>query len=190
MLIRVTILIHFPFATRGAAADMPTDFDRCSASPQNIPGPTPSSRNLAIASERLTTYKRPIVWVTLCGLLFACLLMLVRWFPPQSNWWYPKCWLHELTGLNCPGCGGTRAITSLAHGDLLAAVYWNPLLVIGLPSFVIAILLRRFWLSDKNRWCPVLGWLIAFIFFGFFVARNVPSPSKSPFAPTAIRGSQ
>ncbi|XZE22764.1 DUF2752 domain-containing protein [Pirellulaceae bacterium SH449] len=115
--------------------------------------------------------------------------MIVRWFPPQSNWWYPKCWLHELTGLHCPGCGGTRAMTSLSHGDVLAAVYWNPLLIIGLPVFIMAMALRRCWLSDKSRYYPVLGWLIAFIFCAFFIARNIPSPSTSPFAPTSLRKS-
>ena len=46
------------------------------------------------------------------------------------------CPLHDLTGLYCPGCGGTRSLTALLHGKLLLALHENPavpaLLLIGL----------------------------------------------------------
>lgn len=33
--------------------------------------------------------------------------------------YYPPCAFHMLTGLYCPGCGGTRAVRALMHGRLL-----------------------------------------------------------------------
>ena len=40
-------------------------------------------------------------------------------FNPSTHGFYPVCLFHELTGLNCPGCGGTRAAYQLLHGHLL-----------------------------------------------------------------------
>ena len=35
---------------------------------------------------------------------------------PHQPGAYPACVLHALTGLYCPGCGGTRAAYDLVHG--------------------------------------------------------------------------
>lgn len=39
----------------------------------------------------------------------------------------PVCRFHNLTGVPCPLCGGTRALRSIADLDLLAAIQFNPL---------------------------------------------------------------
>ncbi len=36
------------------------------------------------------------------------------------------CAFRRMTGQPCPGCGLTRSFVSIAHGDLLAAWYFNP----------------------------------------------------------------
>ncbi len=36
------------------------------------------------------------------------------------------CILKRTTGIPCPSCGSTRSILSLLHGDLVAALLWNP----------------------------------------------------------------
>lgn len=38
---------------------------------------------------------------------------------------YP-CSLYSLFGLYCPGCGGTRAINFLMHGQLLKSLFYHP----------------------------------------------------------------
>lgn len=55
-------------------------------------------------------------------------------FNPALYSIYPRCQFHRLTGLNCPGCGGTRAVYALLHGDLLAALRDNALVVLGLAA--------------------------------------------------------
>jgi hypothetical protein len=34
--------------------------------------------------------------------------------------------MHRLTGLPCPGCGLTRSITSMTHGEILSAAAYHP----------------------------------------------------------------
>lgn len=41
----------------------------------------------------------------------------------------PPCALHRMTGFYCPGCGGTRAVTALLHGEILISLYYHPVVV-------------------------------------------------------------
>jgi hypothetical protein len=52
------------------------------------------------------------------------------------------CALKTVTGVPCPTCGGTRAATHLAHGDVLAATAANPLVSLGLMAALVWVLLR------------------------------------------------
>lgn len=38
------------------------------------------------------------------------------------------CLFHELTGLYCPGCGGTRALKALLMGRPLLSILYHPLI--------------------------------------------------------------
>lgn len=39
----------------------------------------------------------------------------------------PQCAFHTLTGLYCPGCGGTRAVRALLQGKLLQSFRYHPI---------------------------------------------------------------
>ena len=39
----------------------------------------------------------------------------------------PPCVLYTVTGLYCPGCGGTRSVYFLLHGDFLRSLIYHPL---------------------------------------------------------------
>lgn len=45
------------------------------------------------------------------------------------------CVLHELLGIYCPGCGGTRAIISLLHGDIIHSLWYHPMVLYGAVIF-------------------------------------------------------
>jgi hypothetical protein len=51
------------------------------------------------------------------------------------------CPFRQLSGLPCPTCGATRALAALAHGDLPAALSFNPLVAIASLLLVAAGLL-------------------------------------------------
>ena len=71
-------------------------------------------------------------------------MTLFRWF---INWissgqGFP-CLFHFITGLYCPGCGGTRAVRALLQGDVVKSFCYHPFVVYA----VIALLAESgFWL--------------------------------------------
>ena len=58
-------------------------------------------------------------------------------FNPGTHGFYPVCLFHKLTGLNCPGCGGTRAAYQLLHGHLLNALRDNALFILTLIALMV-----------------------------------------------------
>src|ERR1017187_4496205 len=62
---------------------------------------------------------------------------MVFFFNPSTHGFYPVCMFHSLTGLNCPGCGATRALYALLHGKVRLAVKDNVLFVVLLAVLTI-----------------------------------------------------
>ena len=101
--------------------------------------------------------------------------MIRRW--PGLLRWVPRCQFHDLTGWDCPGCGGTRCVMRLAHADLLGALAMNPLLVAYLSFAVgwIGLVGFREWLGNAPPVLPSwIGWLLGGGVILFGILRNVP----------------
>lgn len=109
--------------------------------------------------------------------------VLIFRFDPRTAAFFPRCPLHAVTGLHCPGCGSTRALHSLLHGDLLGALKMNAFLVFSLPllgALVVAEACR----VDTSRcipaWMPRTFFALVFL---YTIARNLPWPPFSLLAP-------
>lgn len=50
----------------------------------------------------------------------------------------PTCLVRLTTGFDCPGCGGTRALWYLLHGDLAAAAQHHMIAVFAAPFLIYA----------------------------------------------------
>ncbi|WP_313580862.1 DUF2752 domain-containing protein [Lacrimispora sp.] len=66
------------------------------------------------------------------------------------------CLFHSLTGLYCPGCGGTRAVRSLLRGDLRMSFQYHPLvlyavLILFLELILWAVKGRKIPFEHKKR---------------------------------------
>jgi hypothetical protein len=97
--------------------------------------------------------------------------------PHEPGQLLPRCPFRALTGLLCPGCGGTRMAYDLMHGHLATAWHDNALLLVATP-FVLLLLGR--WLRDAlrgRRRPPVPGVRTQLALLGlalvWTVARNV-----------------
>ncbi len=79
--------------------------------------------------------------------LFALALV-----PPETLEHGPTlCLFKALLGRDCPGCGMTRAVTALLHGDTTQALAHNKFVVVVFPSLVFAVLLPAAMSEDVRR---------------------------------------
>ena len=108
-------------------------------------------------------------------------------FDPERTWFYPACRFHQLTGLDCPGCGSQRALHALLHGQVLPALHDNLLLVLSLPLF-LGLCAQSIWRAHRGEkpavWIrPAWAWgyVVAWVLFG--ILRNLPFPPFTSFAP-------
>jgi len=97
----------------------------------------------------------------------------------QGSWGF--CPVKALTGWDCPGCGGLRAVHDLTHLDLGAAASSNLLFVVAIPLVVAAWFAwtRRAW-RGQGRWVPAIrhpllwGQLALVALAAFTILRNLP----------------
>ncbi len=77
------------------------------------------------------------LWLLGPPALLAVLAAGMLWFPEQLSELVgklsPGCTFRRLTGLECPGCGGTRALRALIGGEPWAALCYNPFIIVTLP---------------------------------------------------------
>ena len=109
--------------------------------------------------------------------VLACVIVLAA--PPGSPRakWLPKCMVYQQTGLYCPGCGCTRALSALLRGDLKASLHNNLLLIPA--SLTAAILIVKPGITLRR---PVAIGVIVII-VAFTVLRNIPCAPFTALAP-------
>ncbi|TAH46101.1 MAG: DUF2752 domain-containing protein [Dokdonella sp.] len=115
-------------------------------------------------------------WMGPAALAVAALLVvavLTHADPYAADSLLPGCPFHALTGLFCPGCGATRAVHALIHGNPLLALRMNLLATLAIPLLPLMLLrsLRgpgpaTVWLTDARPWAALV--------LGFTLLRNLP----------------
>jgi len=123
---------------------------------------------------------RRALWVILAVLLLGAACLLLYRNGPGGTPFLPGCLFRKLTGLNCPGCGMTRATYATLHGDLGRAFRLNPLGMILLPIALLGISLEvagwvggkplPFTFKLKRNW----GWILLYLILAYWVLRNLP----------------
>jgi len=73
-----------------------------------------------------------LLWMSVS---LGSLAVAASWFALGLPW--PRCVLHELTGVPCVTCGATRSAIQFFHGHFLAAFQWNPLVFAALCGLSI-----------------------------------------------------
>ena len=105
---------------------------------------------------------------------------LIQWITRQGL----PCLFQLITGLYCPGCGGTRAVRALLHGNLRMSFQYHPLilyavlvLTVELISFALSRALKnpRWYLGHETLFVyiaagiVVVNWIyknVMLVFFG------------------------
>jgi len=127
----------------------------------------------SVLSSMVIGYKRIAL-----GLAFGAVAAVLFAFDPVRVNIYPACTFHRLTGLWCPGCGTTRALHQLLHGNVAAAFRFNALSMSMLP--VAGYLIVR---GDVSTLKPTWIWLLLVVIVAFGVLRNIPAYPFTLLAP-------
>ena len=115
--------------------------------------------------------------------LLAVVVMAVEcaypgWLPRAVEAVSPGCIFRRLTGLACPGCGGTRAARALLAGDVWAACRFNlfliPSVLMLLAEYVreAAAFIRRRPVHPGRTYIRIVQ-LYAGLAIAWFILRNV-----------------
>ena len=118
--------------------------------------------------------RRLLAHTLLAAALLPCAALAI--FPASI---FPACPIHQLFGVDCPGCGATRALAALLHGHLRAALQLNALFVLLLPFALAGAIesYRRAIRPEPFHWpqppAPALYATLAAAAI-FTIARNLP----------------
>ncbi len=123
----------------------------------------------------LSTPQRLCVAAGLLTMVSACAVLY--FFDPEKAGFYPVCAFHQMTGLECPGCGSLRALHQLTHGNIAGAWHFNPLLVASIPVGIWLGLREAVKWTFGWRWPgivtrPIIGWTFVVVTVVFGIARN------------------
>jgi hypothetical protein len=129
------------------------------------------------APTRAQRLRTPLL---LGGAVFAS-AVYVGLVDPNAPGHYPLCPTKYLTGLDCPGCGGLRAVHSLMRGDLAGALDHNAMVVLLIPVVVVLWVrsLVRAWRGspppERDPWWTraAVLWALLAALAVFTVVRNI-----------------
>lgn len=141
---------------------------------QNAEPPLPSTVPVPVPAA---TRRTGFVFLGL-GLLVLVAMGIVWRVEPSGQPYFPRCLLHQWTGLQCPGCGATRALHALLNGRVVEAFRHNALVLFVVP---LGAALGVRWVRGRwtGSWWPnplTQPWLLALLAglaAGFGVGRNL-----------------
>lgn len=124
-----------------------------------------------MSNQRITLV---LLWLTIIA-GSICLFIL----EPGKSALLPVCPFRALTGFTCPGCGSTRGMHQLLHGNIGAAFEFNPLLLLSLPFLLYALLRYSHRVMtgqpvEHNKLAPKYIYTIFGVVLFFWIFRNTP----------------
>jgi len=138
-----------------------------------------ASENKASGICRISSRAVSILAAAVIFVAAGFYLWLVYSYDPSRVHIIPPCIFHTVTGLYCPGCGSTRAMHALLHGDIVRALGFNLLAVVAMPFIAGAIILsfiRNFtsWHVPKLDLGSRFSLFVLVLIMVFWVTRNIP----------------
>lgn len=88
------------------------------------------------------------------------------------------CWVHKMTGLYCPGCGGTRAVIALVHGEWIQSFCHHPVVLYAVSVYSVYMLRGLGAVLTKGR-LPFMKLRLIYVYIGItiiivqFVVKNI-----------------
>ena len=122
--------------------------------------------------------KRKIIIYIIAGIIIVSAIIFYYNVNPDECVLMPKCILKQLTGFDCPSCGGQRSLHAILHGDFMNAISYNPFFVISIP-YLLSVIYATFFKSTfakKVRRISFNRYVIytyIVLFFAWWIIRNI-----------------
>ena len=114
-------------------------------------------------------------------------LGLVYYFLDPAMGYLPECPFYHFTHLYCPGCGSQRGLHALLHGNISAALAYNPLMVLSLiyisveaGIWIVRQRLKTVRALSSYTHSPVIILVVVIV---FWFLRNIPFAPFTFLAP-------
>lgn len=113
----------------------------------------------------------------LAGAASAAGVAILYAFPPAQYGFYPRCPFYTYAHFLCPGCGGTRALYEMLHGNMHGAWHYNAFLTVLVPLTLIWFAFGRLRAVRNNQapdfHLPRAAWaMVGVVAVLFTLARN------------------
>ncbi|KRF17368.1 hypothetical protein ASG90_08775 [Nocardioides sp. Soil797] len=132
------------------------------------------------APERASRLRSPLL--VAAGVTAATVALHLR--DPHVGGSWGLCPFNYLSGLECPGCGGLRAVNDLTNFDVMGALSSNLLVVVAIPVMIVLWFrwVHAAWVGAPAgaRSVTLTGPMIAVVvttMLVFVVLRNIPAGS-------------
>jgi len=122
-------------------------------------------------------HKDRALWVSLVVLVLAVAAYALR--ETGGAGWMPGCFFRKATGLECPGCGMTRATHAFLNGRIGEAFRLNPVGMVVLPLALVALGIEVLgWVRGRplpfrvksGRWGALI---LAVVMIAWWIVRNL-----------------
>lgn len=113
------------------------------------------------------------LFLTFCALFILAVLYV---YSPESLG-FDVCFTRRVLGIQCAGCGATRATRALLHGDFRTALQLNALYVFSLPFLLYLWFVAGQYAFDARKPFPLFSRKITVVFLSaillFTLFRNI-----------------
>ena len=115
-----------------------------------------------------------LIWIVVA----ITIVVLYVLFDPSQYGVFPKCYFYHLTGLQCPGCGVSRMLSSIIKLNFTDAFDYHPVLFTSLPflAIIFSDILWQYIYHGKyqlRKWENVIMIAIIVCLVAFCIIRNV-----------------
>lgn len=97
-----------------------------------------------------------LIWL---GVSLSSIALGAAWLAIGLPW--PQCPFHAVTGWPCLTCGATRSTIAFLHGNVLAALRWNPLVWAALCGILVFDLYAAIVLLGRMPRLRIADWTSA-----------------------------
>ena len=114
--------------------------------------------------------EKPIFVIGIALFVLFALVGVIEYSNPQYlQQLTPSCFVRTHVGLYCTGCGATRAVLALLHGQILKSAYYNVVVLYVVVFYGIYVVRGTLYLLSKGKYA-YMRFRVCYVFAGLGIA--------------------